>query len=57
VQKNPGVTEAEAKARARVAFAVSEVINSDELAAQEGFVEDLATIVLAVVEPASPCDQ
>jgi hypothetical protein len=51
------MTEAEAKARARVAFVVSEVINSDELAAQEGLVEDLATVVLAVVEPASSCDQ
>jgi AcrR family transcriptional regulator len=54
VQTYPGVTETEAKARARVAFVVvSEVINSDELAAQDGLVEDLTTIVLAIVEPAS----
>jgi AcrR family transcriptional regulator len=52
---HPGLTEAEAEARARVAFVVvSEVVNSDELAKREGLIEDLTTLALAVLEPAPP---
>jgi AcrR family transcriptional regulator len=54
-ETHPSLTEAEAKARARVAFVVaSEVINSDDLAKREGIVEDLTTLALAVLEPAPP---
>jgi AcrR family transcriptional regulator len=52
---HPSLTEAEAKARARVAFVVaSEVINSDDLAKREGIIEDLTTLALAVLQPAPP---
>jgi AcrR family transcriptional regulator len=54
-EMHPGLTDPEAKARARVAFVVvSEVINSDELAKREGLTEDLTTLALTVLEPTLP---